>query len=282
MSTRPILRLTISIVVFDTSKIVLKKTFTSVLNAIAGLGSFEKKVITKIVVVNNGCHSGVCSDIISDVVEDNTLSVVLIEGQGNVGYGRGHNLTLERDTSDYFLVLNPDVCLDINSLKFGLSYLESNLDVVAASPRAENPKGKRQYLCRRYPTIFDLALRGFASEYFKKLFAERLSYFEMRDLDEFSPTNSIPLIGGCFMFTRTEAMRSIGGFDPSYFLYFEDYDLSLRIGRLGQISYLPIMKIIHSGGGASKKGWRHVLFYCTSAIRFYFKFGPSFFSYRGN
>ena len=46
----------------------------------------------------------------------------------------------------------------------------------------------------------------------------------------------------------------------------EDYDLSLR---LGEIAYLPSMKIVHHGGSASLKGLLHIFYFCRSAVTFY-------------
>lgn len=41
-----------------------------------------------------------------------------------------------------------------------------------------------------------------------------------------------PIVSGCFMPFRTDVLKSLGGFDPRCFLYFKDYDLSLRTGSV--------------------------------------------------
>ena len=53
---------------------------------------------------------------------------------------------------------------------------------------------------------------------------------------------------------RTKSFKKIRGFDKRYFLYFEDFDLSLRMSKVGKLVYAPNVKITHGGGGASKKG----------------------------
>jgi hypothetical protein len=68
-------------------------------------------------------------------------------------------------------------------------------------------------------------------------------------------------------------LRAAGGFDPRYFMYFEDYDLSLRIAAQGTVAYEPAMRIVHHGGEAARKGWRHVGWFVRSAWRFFSRHG---------
>jgi GT2 family glycosyltransferase len=91
----------------------------------------------------------------------------------------------------------------------------------------------------------------------------------MRDLVGERFVDEIPLASGSFMAMRTAHFRRIGGFDARYFLYFEDYDLSLRLGRDAAISYDPAVRIVHHGGYAAAKGLRHVAWFLRSATRFF-------------
>jgi GT2 family glycosyltransferase len=71
------------------------------------------------------------------------------------------------------------------------------------------------------------------------------------------------------MIVRTALFRRLGGFDPRFFMYFEDYDLSLRVGREAKIAFVPASRIVHHGGKASRKGPRHVSWFLRSAWRFF-------------
>ena len=197
------------------------------------------------------------------------IDLEIISGQGNVGYGRAHNLVLERVHSDVHLMLNPDVILDEDSLREGMSFLRDNPEVALVSPRAVDSRGRHQALCKRYPAVFTFLVRGFFPASLKKLFARRLARFEMQDLDPDSPGRQIPICSGCCMLCRTEKLKQVSGFDPRYFLYFEDFDLSLRLAKTGELVYLPGMKIVHDGGHAAGKGWKHIRLFLQSARRFF-------------
>ena len=104
---------------------------------------------------------------------------------------------------------------------------------------------------------------------FKKLFYKRLADYEMHELSETTPTKNIPIVSGCFMLCRSGVIESLSGFDPRYFLYFEDFNLSLRVGEISSIAFVPAVRIKHAGGGASKKGIHHIKLFIRSGYRFF-------------
>ncbi|MCA8487520.1 glycosyltransferase [Burkholderia multivorans] len=202
------------------------------------------------------------------------VELVVLRGHGNVGYGRGHNLAIERADSHFHLVLNPDVITEPDTLSLAIELMARHADVGLVVPEVRDPQGALQFLCRRYPNVFDLLLRGFAPRSIRRLFAGRLHRYEMRDAYGVSEQIWDPaIVSGCFMFYRSRVLRALGGFDPRYFLYFEDYDLSLRTAKIARIVYSSRIRIVHYGGGAARKGWLHVKLFAASAIRFYNRFG---------
>ena len=195
--------------------------------------------------------------------------VEILNGHGNVGYGSANNLVLPRLASDYHLIMNPDVELAPDALRAALEAMRKDPQIGVLAPAVRGTSGERQYLCKRYPSVWVLFLRGFAPRFVRERFARALDDYEMRDIAPESYFSPVPLASGCFMLVRTANFTRVGGFDPRFFMYFEDYDLSLRIGREAKVAYVPEARIVHHGGEAARKGWRHVAWFLRSAWRFF-------------
>lgn len=208
---------------------------------------------------------------------DSGLDIHYINGHGNIGYGRAHNLILNSLNSDFHLILNSDVIIDKESLLNAISVMNHDADVIGISPHAENMLGEKQYLCKRYPSVFTLFIRGFSPETLKVNFSERLFSYEMRELSENKDSKGIELISGCFMLVETKVLKLVDGFDESYFLYFEDFDLSIRLRKYGKLAYAPKVRIRHAGGRAANKGTSHIVEFIRSGYRFFNAHGWRFF-----
>ena len=211
---------------------------------------------------------------------DTGVHVTYLHGHANIGYGAAHNLVLHGTGSDYHLVLNPDVELAPDSLARAVRWLDAHPEVGALAPLVRGAEGRREYLCKRYPAIFDLFLRGFAPQFVQRLFRRRLARYEMRDLIDAEPPREvigIPALSGAFMLVKRSAIDTTGGFDPRFFLYFEDFDWSVRLNRVTKTAYVPSVEIGHHGGGAARKGWRHIRWFVGSGIRFYRRHGWKWF-----
>jgi len=194
----------------------------------------------------------------------------------NIGYGSAHNLVMHGGNTHYHLVLNPDVELAPDALVAGLEFLNEHPAIGVLAPEVSAPDGAREFLCKRYPAVLDLALRGFAPAVVRRWFRGRLDRFEMRDAMAQGANgfvSPVPVMSGCFMLARRKAVDSTGGFDPGYFLYFEDFDWSVRLNRVAGSAYVPAVRIVHHGGRAAQKGWRHIAWFAKSAARFYRKHG---------
>ena len=208
--------------------------------------------------------------------QDTGVHVTYLHGHANIGYGAAHNLVLHGTGSDYHLVLNPDVELAPDALANAVGWLDEHPEVGALAPFAKRPDGSREYLCKRYPAVFDLFLRAFAPGFIRALFRKRLDRYEMRDLMDVEPPRDvigIPALSGAFMLVKRAAIDETGGFDPKFFLYFEDFDWSVRLSQVTKTACVPSVHIGHYGGGAARKGLRHIYFFVTSGLRFYNRHG---------
>ena len=201
------------------------------------------------------------------------LSIECIHAEQNLGYGAGHNMALSLVNSHFHLLLNPDVELDKCALEVALETLRSDSTLAAVAPIGLSPSGDREYLAKEYPSVLVLALRAFAPQWLQRRFSGMLARYEMREMPVEGSSRPIPIASGCCMWVRREYFDGVGGFDEGYFLYFEDFDLSLRLSRLGTLIEHDGIEIIHHGGKAAQKGWRHIWWFSRSAIRFFQSWG---------
>jgi hypothetical protein len=211
---------------------------------------------------------------------DSGVQVSYVHGHANIGYGAAHNLALHGSGADYHLVLNPDVELAADALLNAVRWMNAHPDVGAIAPLVKRRDGTRDYLVKRKPAVLDLALRGFLPRVGRLLFRNRLDRYEMRDVIDADPERDIvdvAAMSGACMLLRRKAVDQTGGFDPRFFLYFEDYDWTVRLNKVTRTAYVPSFEVVHHGGGASRKGMRHVGHFMKGGWRYYRKHGWKWF-----
>ena len=272
--------LTVSIVTYRPDLVLLDRTLRTLAVSLVAAREQELMRAANVVLIDNTGTRASAAAVIRvarDIFHNADVTMNYLHGHANIGYGAAHNLVMHGGNTHYHLVLNPDVELAPDALPIAFRFLGEHAEIGALAPASRRVDGTREYVCKRYPTVFDLALRGFAPRALRQLFRKRLDHYEMRDLvdrvkgdETISP---IPAMSGSFMFVRRKAIEATGGFDPGFFLYFEDFDWSVRLNRVTRTVYVPAVKIVHHGGGAAKKEPRHIGYFVRSAARFFNKHG---------
>jgi GT2 family glycosyltransferase len=271
--------LQISIVTYRPDLPLLTRTLDTLAIAIAAAQDAIVLKTVHLALIDNSADRGIAERVIElgrARFSDTRVHVMFLHGHANIGFGAAHNLVLHGTGADYHLVLNPDAELAANALTNAIGWLDAHPDVGALAPSVTDHGGQRQYLCKRYPPVFDLMLRGVAPRYVRRLFERRLARYEMRDIVDAEPpcdAVGVPILSGAFLLARREAIDRTGGFDPRFFLYFEDFDWSLRLNAVMRNAFVPSVNVVHHGGGVARKGMRHIGWFLASALRFYSKHG---------
>ncbi|WP_434661765.1 glycosyltransferase family 2 protein [Paraburkholderia sp. A3BS-1L] len=268
--------LSASIVVFNPDEPQLRQTLASFGAACEFLRAGVPGCTVALLLVDNGGLGDVRDA--TDRLGEQGIVCTLYTGHGNVGYGRGHNLAIAQPLGRYHLILNPDIDMSADALAKAIQFMESHPDAGLLTPAIFDDAGEMQFLCRQYPTLIDLFVRGFLPASMRRFFARRLARYEMRaQINGRDTVWDPPIVSGCFMLFRSEVLKRLGGFDPRYFLYFEDYDLSLRAHDVARVAYVPSVRVLHHGGGASRKGFAHIRMFVASAFKFFNRFGWKWF-----
>lgn len=188
----------------------------------------------------------------------------------NQGFGRANNVVLPMLKSRYHLLINPDVTFDPAQLSAMVAYMDAHPDVVALTPRVVFPDGREQPLPRRQPTLRYLFLGRL--EKLGGPFRRARREYTMADEPLDAPT-SVGFATGCFLLVRTKVFRKLKGFDPRFFLYLEDADLSRRLGEHGAIVYHPDFCVTHAWARESSHSLRGMWLHLVSSVKFFMKWG---------
>jgi GT2 family glycosyltransferase len=264
--------LSVSVVLHNNSLELLKRSLHSLLAAVRAAQKEACLGGVSIYLVDNASDAAyrlLLSELLASWPGDESCQLHYLPQLDNRGFGYGHNRVIESLGSDFHIVLNPDAELEVDTLCTGLSCMNQDDSIVLLSPRVFGPAGNQEFLCKRYPSALVLLLRGFAPGFIRRLFRRQLDEYEIRDLCSAEEQVEVDIASGCFMLVRSPALRAVGGFNEDFFLYFEDFDLSLRLQRQGRLVFNPAMRVVHHGGYAATKGLRHVRYFISSGLRFF-------------
>ena len=196
----------------------------------------------------------------------------------NLGYGRGHNKAIQEcSDSKYHVVINPDVIIAPGTIRTLTAFMDENPDIGMVCPKVLNPDGTVQRLNKRYPTALDFFLRRFLPRPMTALFAERLDRYEMKDKG-YDSLYDVEAMTGAFMFCKMDVLKKVGGFDPRYFMYFEDFDLSRKFQVLGyRTVYYPSATVTHLWERAAHKKLSMTFVFIVSMFKYFNKWGWKFY-----
>ena len=177
----------------------------------------------------------------------------------NRGFGSACNLGLSRVETPYTLLLNHDARIDAASLELLERWLDANPGTAAVQP-----------LIRAWGWPEVTASRGMGIT----------GMYEGYDLGfmRFEPgPGGGPVRGAgataAVSLWRTDVLSSLSGFDPGFFMYFEDVDLCIRARLRGwSLDVLPEAEAQHMVGVASSRSSAGV-WEIRSACRLAMKYG---------
>ncbi|MBI1758411.1 MAG: glycosyltransferase family 2 protein [Actinobacteria bacterium] len=175
--------------------------------------------------------------------------VVLVDG--NIGFGRGCNAGVRHSRGRQLLLLNPDAIALPGSIDAMLGFAATHPEHGIVGGRTLRPDGSTDpSSCWGRPTLWSLAC--FATGL--TAVAKRSRVFDPESLGrwERDTVREVDIVTGCLLLTTRELYERLGGFDPRYFMYGEDADLSLRARAAGwRPAITPAAAVVHAVGASS-------------------------------
>ncbi len=176
--------------------------------------------------------------------------VELLRTGGNLGYGRAANLGVPRAPGEWVVVANPDLRWEPGALDTLLEAVERWPGAGVLGPAILSADGTLYPSARALPSLgrgIGHALLGWWWPSNPWTAAYRRERGAPRE-------GEAGWLSGSCLLLRREAFDAVGGFDPAYFMYFEDLDLCERICRSGwQVVYVPAAVVTHEGGVSTSR-----------------------------
>ena len=203
----------------------------------------------------------------------------------NIGFGKGHNCAFKAsrissnlNQEDILIVVNPDVYFLPKEIGRMIDFInqKENKKIVCIAPLIFNEKKIIQYSAKQNPTILSLLISRIKPLERIGILKKYISKNQNRSKTLSSIFES-EYLSGCFLLIRAISFSEINGFDETYFLHFEDADLTRTLSKLGKCIHYPYSQIIHRWNRGSHKSFRQTILLIQSMINYFRKWGLKLF-----
>ncbi|MDR1901249.1 MAG: glycosyltransferase family 2 protein [Treponema sp.] len=225
----------------DVSVIIVNYNTSSLLkNCIASIYEQTKRISFNIIVTDNNS-----SDDSVSMLRIEYPDVTVIPLDDNIGFGKANNLGALQAVGKYLFFLNSDTYLCNDAISILFDFMELNSECGICGGNLIDFSGHPIHsFDRRFPGAFsDIFLL------LKKL--PRLLYGRSWCYNYTGLPMEVAYITGADLMIRNELFAAVKGFDPFFFMYYEETELTVRIKKRGYRVYsVPTAKIAHKKGAS--------------------------------
>jgi N-acetylglucosaminyl-diphospho-decaprenol L-rhamnosyltransferase len=175
--------------------------------------------------------------------------VTLLRLDKNGGYGYANNQAIRHalagaDLPEFFYLLNPDAYVYPGAVRELLQCMLERPDVGLCGSQQEQPDGSINRAAFRFPGVRSELIQGSRLGILKRVFPDA----EIAPPPPEQPA-AIDWLSGASLLVRRSVFESVGLFDETFFLYYEETDLCLRARRAGWLCwYVPASRVVHLEG----------------------------------
>ena len=200
-------------------------------------------------------------------LKNNNIEYIDESALYGLGFGHNNNIVfnyckdqLSMKKNDYFLVFNPDVVSDVNTIKYLVSsMIEKNILISGVNLFKNDSYTIPDNSVRKFPTLiqFIKSFLGFKNK-------------TIIDKSLINKNEQVDWVAGSFIGFKTSYYEELRGFDEKYFMYCEDVDICFRSKLLGNpVTFFPDVKMQHLAQHANRKLFsKHFYWHVTSVMRF--------------
>lgn len=163
----------------------------------------------------------------------------LIQSEENLGFGRANNLGAKYACGENLFFLNPDTIIINDAISILHSYLTNNKSAGICGGQLYDFDGNPMH-------SFSMFLPGIGRDWDTASFGlpTRIKLIGKKDYPF-----AVGYITGADLMISKKLFEQVNGFDPDFFMYYEESEMTYRIKKLGyKIVCCPEAKIIHLEG----------------------------------
>lgn len=224
-----------------------------------------------IVVVDNDSGDG-SFEKMAEALKDRPRFRVVQSGH-NGGFGAGNNVGIRLGLPDgvrpdYIYILNSDAFPAPDAIRLLLDYLQDHPKVGIAGSYIHGEDGEPHVTCFRFPSVASEFEGAARTGPISRLLAHRAVSIGVPDA-----TGPVEWLAGASMMLREEVVRTVGIFDETFFLYFEETDLCRRAAEAGwPTHFVRESRVEHIGSvSTGMKTWKRVPGYWFDSRWHYFR-----------
>lgn len=179
-------------------------------------------------------------------------NVTLLHTGGNLGYGTAANRGVATlgDEYGWIVVANPDLEFGPGSLDVLLAAADRWPRGGAFGPLIREPSGDVYPSARLTPSLG----KGIGHAVVGRVWRDNPWTKAYKQSDTSVSEREAGWLSGSCLLMRRDAFDSVDGFDPRYFMYFEDVDLGDRLARAGWLNvYVPSAEVVHIQGHSTAR-----------------------------
>ena len=182
---------------------------------------YDEQVLDAVIVDNNS------TDATREIIGREAAWARLVFSDRNKGFGRGCNIGFAHVTSPYTIFINPDALVEPEAIRTMLRFMEQHPGAGIVGPAMH---------CGEYDGETVLQHTGDRATPWTIL-RSSLPFLRGRSnswqIVPGSAATRTGWVAGAVLMIRTDLMRRLHGFDPRFFLYWEETDLCKRAEDMG-------------------------------------------------
>lgn len=168
----------------------------------------------------------------------------------NLGYGAAVNYGVKDAGGQWALIVNPDVVFSPGSIDAMIAGAAEWPQGGAFGPLIRTPEGAVYPSARKFPRL----ISGTGHALLANVWPENPATRTYRENAAVDHAHTVDWLSGSCILVRLAAFRDVGGFDPRYFMFFEDTQLGEDLKKAGwECVFLPQAEITHEQGSSWKE-----------------------------